>query len=311
MSLSKWFQQAKEAGQSAFSKTTEVIGSGVGFVTETIGNTKIFGSTESSDSYDSEKTDEKHYFLIPDRLSEFGYSLYTMRCLPDGVPPINDLPKARFFHLPNDHALPTVEKILLTEAESDAEAEESSPTSIGNRLHELADQVDRLDSKVFNGVLIIGGLVALINPIAGAAVAMKALLPSAGLILSKYGLKYAGETATNMEAQSRIKAAQKDVLQQFKESNTHSLANPILGQLDKALETEEEEYDPILDFDLESLDFGTQGKQRLLKLTCQAILNVYSETLKNKKTWKEASLGPEDIRFLELLKGIAEDKPVS
>jgi len=41
-----------------------------------------------------------------------GYSLYVMRSLPEGVPPINDLKKRRLLHLPSDGALPMLEHIV-------------------------------------------------------------------------------------------------------------------------------------------------------------------------------------------------------
>src|SRR5262245_5819860 len=109
MDISKWINQAKDLGFSALSQASEALGAGVGFVKAAVGQTWLYGSTESALSYDHNRVDEKHYFLVPDRRSDVGYSLYAMRCLPDGVPPINDLPKRRYFHLPNEHALPTVE----------------------------------------------------------------------------------------------------------------------------------------------------------------------------------------------------------
>ncbi len=227
MDINRWISQAKKLSFSALAKTSEAVGAGAGFVQSTIGKSWIFGSTESSASYDDHPVDEKHYFLIPNRRADVGYSLYSMRCLPDGVPPINDLPKRRVLHLPNEHATATVEHIIAADARQKAETASPCSTAIGSRLNELADQIDRLDGKVFNGVLLIGGLVALINPLAGAAVAMKALIPSMGLILSKYGLKYAGDTATGMQTASRIKKAENDVLRQFRDANTSSLVNPL------------------------------------------------------------------------------------
>ncbi len=45
----------------------------------------IFVSSEESSTYNT-KYDEKHYFVIPYNLSEVGFSLHTMRCLPPSVP---------------------------------------------------------------------------------------------------------------------------------------------------------------------------------------------------------------------------------
>ena len=307
MDISKWISQAKDLGYSTLSQASDALGAGMGFVKATIGGAWLFGSTETSSSYDHDRVDEKHYFLVPDRRSSAGYSLYVMRCLPDGVPPINDLPKHRLFHLPSEHAMPTVEHILLSDARTSAQTIPIPADSVGTRLNHIADQIDRLDGKVFNGVLLIGGLVALINPLAGAAVAVKALIPSIGLLLSKYGLQYASDAANSRELSSRIRAAEKEVLRQFRDSGTESMVNPILRQLDRALETTEGEYEPILDFDTNTIDFGERDRERLLRLTCQAISNVYDDVVHNRSCWEQAQLGPEDIRYLKLIRELASD----
>ena len=307
MDITKWIHQAKDLGFSALSQASSALGSGVGFVKSAIGQAWLFGSTESSSSYDYERVDEKHYLLMPDRRSDTGYSLYVMRCLPDGVPPINDLPKHRLFHLPNEHAIPTVEHILLADARETAEGAPISAHSVGSRLNDIADQIDRLDGKVFGGVLLIGGLVALINPLAGAAVAAKALIPSFGMLLSKYGLKYASDAANSREMAKRIRNAEKEVLGQFRGAGTQSIVNPLLMQLDRALETSEVDYDPILDFNADEISFGELDRDRLFKLTCQAIANTYDDVVEDRSSWEQAKLGPEDIRYLKLLRELASD----
>ena len=221
--------------------------------------------------------------------------------LPKDVPPINDLPKHRIFHLPNEHALPTVEHILLADARDSAESESDSTASLSNRIQDLADQIDKLDSKMFSGVLLIGGLVALLNPVAGAVVAAKALIPSIGLLLSKHGLQYAGDGVKSVEVSQRIKSAEKEVLKQFKGSATELIVNPLLRQFEHALQTSEEEYDPLMEFDSSQLEFGTRDRERMLKLTCQALTNTYEDLLKNPKGHSQADIGPEDLRFLRLV----------
>ncbi|MBM3963857.1 MAG: hypothetical protein FJ308_02145 [Planctomycetes bacterium] len=308
MDISKWINDAKNFGYAAVSQASEALGAGVGFIKTSVGRAWLLGSTETSFSYDRDRFDEKHYFLIPDRRSDVGYSLHVMRCLPGGVPPINDLPKRRLFHLPNAHAMPTLEHILLVDAREAVESESPPIDSLGGRLNEIADQIDRLDGKVFNGVLLIGGLVALINPLAGAAVAMKALIPSIGLLLSKYGLQYVGDAANSRVLAQRIRNAEKDVLQQFRDSKADSIVNPVLSQLDRAIETSEYQYEPVLDFNSDNLSFGKQDRDRLLKLTCQAIVNTYDDVLDDPSTCDLAKLGPEDIRFLRMLRQLASDE---
>ena len=309
MDVMGWIGQAKDISYSAFAQATGAVGAGVGYVQSNLPRSWLFVSTESSSSYETAKVDEKHYFLIPDRRTSERYSLYTMRCLPDGVPPINSLPKHRIFHLPNPHALPTIEHLLAVDARDAALANSPKPgasASLGNRLSNLADQIDHLDNKLFNGVLLIGGLVALVNPVAGAAIAFKAMLPSVGLMLSKFGLKYVGETLTSRELAAKVKNAEREVLQQFQGAGTESIVNPLLAQFDKALDTDESEYDPLLDFDSQTMDFGSKDRQRFFELTCQALANTYQQVLVRDQETKAAKLGDEDVRFLKVICNLAK-----
>jgi hypothetical protein len=277
-------------------------------VRESVGGLWLFGSSERSASYSATRYDEKHYFVVPYRLAEIGYTLYSMRCLPDDAPPVNDLPKRRIFHLPHPHAKATVEELLVTEARQEFGDRQADATGLGNRLVTLADQIDRLDDKAFYGLLVVGGLAALVNPLAGAAIAAKALLPSAGMLLSKFGLKYAGETLNRRQVERQIRAAEEQVLEQFRGADTQSLVNPALAHLDRALNSTGAEFDPLVEMTFEDFDLGDEDRTRLLDLTYRAITNVYEQVLQDRKQWEAARLGAEDIRFLEYLKVAAESR---
>ena len=270
---------------------TESFGSGLGYAQKSIANLKLFGSNEVVES----DFDTKHYFLIPFKPEKYGYSLYSMRCLPDGVPPVNDLPKRRIFHLPNEHAARMVEVLLCDEAaKSVGTSPKMSPTA--NKLTDLADTIDQLDQKAFHGALLIGGLVALANPVAGGILAAKAMVPSIGFVLAKYGLKQASDVLDDRSLQSRIKAAERKVLDEFRGRTTSQTVDPLLAQLDKALNSEESDYDPLLDGDPDYVPD---------QLTAKAITNTYQETLANSRQSKAAGLGPEDIRWLKMLVAFA------
>lgn len=83
-----------------------------------MGNLKVFGSTTISAA--EQKYDERHYLLVPDTRSEDGYSLVVTRCLPDGVPPINHLPKRRVLHLPAIEAETMLRALLIRQAQAEA-----------------------------------------------------------------------------------------------------------------------------------------------------------------------------------------------
>lgn len=302
MDLQSLLNSAKSKASQAWQGAADLVdtaagsfGQGLGYARQSLGLTWLLGSNEVT----ATQADEKHYFLIPFRRAESGYLLYSMRCLPDGVPPINDLPKKRFFHLPHEHASQMIERLMCDEAASAARATASdSPTAA--RLSDLADRIDELDSKAFNGALLIGGLVALANPVAGGILAAKAMIPSVGLLLAKYGLKTAGESLDERSLNSQIKSAEKRVLKEFHGRTAAQVIDPLLEQLDRALRTDAMTYDPVMETAIDS------GGTEEFRLTATAITNAYEETLADRSAWPDASLGVEDIRWLQLLKTITE-----
>jgi len=287
MGIKKLFGQAKDLGVSTVSTVTktgavvgdvvggvsDVVGAGMGFVGSTIDGIKLLGSTESSSTYQHEKFDEKHYFLIPDLSSEYEYSLYIMRCLPDGVPPLNDLPKQRILHLPDQSAMPTVHAILKADARKKA-TRNPQDNVISSRLDDVIDAIDKIDKKAFQGVLLVGGLVAMVNPVAGAVVAAKSIVPSIGVFVSKFGLKIASDTVSHIDLSNKVKSAEKDVLKQFKGSSTIEVINPVLLEFDAAVKRGEKLELP-LKFDAGNTTLAWEDSERFLDLTYRAICNNY------------------------------------
>ena len=200
-----------------------------------------------------------------------------------------------------------VEQLLCDEATASALCEEDSVPS-SSRLTDLADQIDQLDQKAFNGALLIGGLVALVNPVAGGVIAAKAMIPSIGLFLAKYGLKQAGETLTAKNLQSKIKQAEQQVLAEFHGSTASQRVDPLLAKLDKAIRTDVMEFDPSVDDSELLLDDPEKmaADHAAERLTMKAIVNTYAEVLNNSKQWSAAGLGPEDIRWLEMLTSLSK-----
>lgn len=299
MSFQNWIRQTAEYGYSSIVSGLSIAGAGVGYVTEFVGSLRLFGSTKVASG--NQEFDERHYFLVPDNRSDEGYSLVVTRCLPEGVPPINDLPKRRLLHLPNASAEPMLRAMLVRQAQAEELRKPSEGKSMSDRARELADYIDVLDDRVFGGVLLIGGLVALFNPLAGAAIAAKALLPSLGMLASKYGLRVAEESLSHTEMQRKAKQAEKEVLSQFRGSKTEQVVNELLTITDRALRTTEEEYDPLLAFHALLQSDLSQDQRRYVELASSAILNVFDGALKSAREARAAGLGPEDLRYLRLL----------
>ena len=129
-----------EFSRQLVSQVGKMLNGGTGFVTTTLRNVPFFGSVETTDAYDSSQYDEKHYFLIPHGESETGFAVYVMRCLPEGVPPINDLPKQRFVHLPGPHALPMLQTLLQSDARSKVQSESQQQNFVSDNLGKIIDE---------------------------------------------------------------------------------------------------------------------------------------------------------------------------
>jgi len=304
MDIRKWVQQTAEYGYSSVSGGLGIAGAGVGYVTELVGSLRLFGSTTTSGA--EQKFDERHYFLVPDTRSEDGYSLVVTRCLPAGVPPINELPKRRILHLPNADAEAMLRSLLIRQAQAKELATPANGKSMADRAREMADYIDALDDRVFGGVLLIGGLVAIFNPLAGAAIAAKSLIPSLGMLASKYGLRVAEESLNQADMKRKVKQAEKDVLKQFRGSQAEQQVNAILTITERALRTNEDEFDPMLELHALLQTELTAEQRRMMRLASSAVLDVFDNALQSPREASKANLGPDDLRFFEVLKSVVE-----
>lgn len=283
-------------GEALFSKVIATLDGGVGLLKSTLGGIPFLGRTATSKSFDHTKYDERHYFLVPEPENPEKYSLCITRCLPNGVPPVNDLPKRRLLHLPSKDCLPQLEAVVLEEASDTIKDTPREPGYLASNLGALLDEIDKVDEKAFKGLLLVGGLVALVNPLAGAAVAAKAALPAVAMVLSKYGLKMATDTANNIDIARQIKKTKKEMKKQFGQSSTHLVINPLLANLgeETSLEAwlmEKEKYHFICD----GFEFSQADLIRLMDLTRDAIQDscetpideTYFKTLRDRVLWND------------------------
>ena len=248
--------------------------------------------------------DETHYFLVPFKLAEQGFALYSAHRLPEGYAATNDLEKVRIFHL---HAQGG-EHILENKLFANLVAEQAGPgeSTLVQRLNMLGDEIDKHAENITGGMLLIGSTVAFVNPALGAGIALKALIPVVAGKLSKHGFKYGGDKISEWQEAKEQKAAEKKAQKQLKKARPELVINPLLATLDKALETSEAEFDPLLDFDLDGFDIEGYNRAEMLAMTAEAVFAVYEEVLGNRKQQQAAGLGPEDLRWLDTLKSWAD-----
>jgi len=267
-------------------------------IKDIINELPVFVSFEKAEKYTKEKYDEKHYFVVPFMISHVGIALHSMRCLPQGVPEINDLPKRRIFHFPNEHSETLVREILMDNARQIVETKHSNNT---NTLINLANDIDALDKKLTYGMLLVGGMAAIVNPVIGAGIAAKALLPGVAGIFSKYGIRAMGEKLNRFQLTKKVNEAKNRVQKDFAAATTIQVLNPILQELELALNTTESEHDPLLDFDLGKGNINELDDERWRDLTETALYHIYSDVIADPAKHKAACLGPEDIRWLKVV----------
>ena len=295
--MKKIIGKAREVVSTVSDKVSTQIGEGISLVTKTVGGLQVLVSTERSGSYETEY-DEKHYFVIPYSLSDTGFALHTMRCLPESALEINDLPKRRVFHFPNEYYESALKEYLVRAAQDMAI---ESTAADKHTLESLADDIDALDSKLTYGMLVVGGLAAIFNPIVGAGIAAKAVTPGAVGLVTKYGLRPLGEKMTQSSAEKSIKEAEQNVLKQFTESTTLRVTNPILQELELALTTNQDQHDPLVDPNLSSGSIPELDSERWRELTETAMWHVYRDVYQDSSKHEQANLGPEDLRWLDIL----------
>ncbi len=296
--MKELIEKSIETVRSASDKASNEISAGFILIKEKINGLPIFVSSETSNKYKNIKYDEKHYFVIPYHLSEHKFALHTMRCLPESVPEINNLPKRRVFHFANEHSEAMLKEYMRQSA-IDIVLDERKDNL--NSLQSLANEIDSLDKKLTYGMLLVGGLTAIANPLVGAGIAAKALLPGVGGLLNKYGLRPTGEKLSKYQLDKSIREAEDSVNKEFENSNTLKVVNPILQELELALRTTETEHDPLLDPNLSNGSIPELSDERWRTLTEVAICNVYKDVYENPDLHQKANLGPEDIRWLKVL----------
>jgi hypothetical protein len=296
--MQNFIKKGLDAVRSVADKTSEELVSSYSIVKEKVNGLPIFVSAEKSSKYHGKQYDEKHYFVIPFELSEHKFSLHTMRCLPNGVPEINNLTKRRIFHFPNEHSEEMLKGYMQQSVEDIViERNKDNPSS----LESLANQIDLLDKKLTYGMLLVGGLAAIVNPLLGAGIAAKALLPGVGSIINKYGLRPTGEKLSKLQLDKSIKEAEEHISIEFSGANTLKVINPILQELALSLRTTESQYDPLTGPNLSRSSIPELDGERWRELTETAICHVYQEVYHTPSLHKQACLGPEDLRWLKIM----------
>lgn len=247
---------------------------------------------------ESHRYDEKHYFVIPFYLSPCEFALHQLRALPPGVGEHNTLPKRRVFHFAHpDMELALRHYMQQTAAEMVSEHREGTP----HVLERLADDIDALDKKLTYGMLAVGGVAALVNPLLGAGIAAKALLPGAGSLLNKYGLRPVGEKLRERQIEKETRDAQAKLDTDFESAQTIKVINPLLQTLSLSLNSTESEYDPLIGINFAAASLPELDGEDWRQLTELAICDTYDKVINTPSLHQKARLEEKDLRWLSLM----------
>jgi len=210
-----------------------VLEQGLAYVRSSIGTLPFFASTSVDAAEGNPERDETHYFLVPDPGAESGYDLVERRRLPVGVGTVNSLPKVRVFHFHDEAGVAVLERMLLGKLAEERAAAECVETDFADRMESLGEEIDRQSNWVTGGLILVGGVVAIANPLLGVGIAAKALVPELGGKLTKFGLGAAAEKVRKIGASWRADRVQKEAKAEVKAMRPEMVRDPVLVFLDE------------------------------------------------------------------------------
>lgn len=205
--------------------------SGLATLQSTVGSIRIFSSTRVSAAAENPPQDETHYFLIPSPAE--GLVLAERRRLPEGVGTVNSLPKVRLFHVHDPAAVAVLEEKLLGRMAGDRMEGPGLDADLANRLEEVGEIIDRQSFWVTGGLVVIGGAVAIANPLLGVGIAANALLPDIGAKLTKLGLGTVADQLRRIGQSRREKTARKEASDEIRRLKPQVVTDPVLTFLDR------------------------------------------------------------------------------
>lgn|GEM_PF-6535788 len=226
----RWLKRASELPDAALDWGRE----GVAFLRSSLGGLPFFAATSVDTSKANPERDETHYFLIPDPGSDEGFSLAERRRLPEGVGSVNSLPKVRVFHVHDPAAVGVLEAQLLGRLVERPE-EAGAEGGFADRLEAIGEEIDRKTNWVTGGLVLIGGVVAIANPVLGLGIAAKGLLPELGAKLTKFGLGTAADSIRSVGRSWRKGSARREAEAEIKRMKPELVVDPVLKFLDETV----------------------------------------------------------------------------
>ncbi len=206
------------------------------FLRSTIGSLPFLAATAVDAAAENPARDETHYFLVPDPSAKEGFTLVERRRLPEGTGAVNSLPKVRVFHVHDPAALAVLEKQLVGKISAAGASEDGGiEHDLAGRLETMGEEIDRQSNWVTGGLIVIGGVVAVANPLLGIGIAAKALLPEIGGKLAKLGMGAAAESVRRLGGSLRQGMARRDAEAEVRRMKPELVVDPVLTFLDRLM----------------------------------------------------------------------------
>jgi hypothetical protein len=268
--MKPFLQKLVETASDAKVLAASIGQAGIQYVQGLLGGIPFISSI-SALSLQNVDRDETHYLLIPFPDGTHPYTVFIKRVIPEGMGITNSLPRARIFHVPDESGRKLIERELISKALTDRDVPADS--RFADRLDLLANEIDRETAKISGGLLLIGGAVAFINPILGAGIAAKGLLPSVGAKASKAGIGYVSEKLRKWNQSATEARITKEAQQEVKRLKPELFHNPLLQSVDALLTNPNAAYDPFFAGRNWIAEFPSH---RYFKVTVDGIAQTYN-----------------------------------
>jgi hypothetical protein len=217
--------------------------------------------------------DESHYFLIPDPGTAEGFTLVEKRRLPEGVGSVNSLPKVRVFHVHDPAALSILEARLVGNMLFGNNGETGLEHDLADRLEAMGEEIDHQSNWVTGGLILIGGVVAIANPLLGIGIAAKALLPEIGGKLVKLGMGATADTLRRVGNSLRKGIARRDAEAQVKRMKPELVVDPVLAFLDRVVTGGPESQPTFMELD----HLPEWWRDRDQRMTLSVVVEVWKD----------------------------------
>lgn len=195
-----------------------------------MGSLRLFSSTQVDAAKGNPAQDETHYFLVP---TNDGYVLAERRRLPDGVGTVNSLPKVRIFHVHDLAGVTVLEEQLLGKLSAAQRQQPGWDADLAKRLETIGEEIDQQSFWVTGGLAVIGGAVAMANPLLGIGIAAKALLPGLVSKITKMGLHTVADSVRSLGDSWRDRSARNKAESEIKRLKPQIVVDPVLQFMDR------------------------------------------------------------------------------